>query len=265
MSTILDTIIEQKKLEVARLKEQGTKGERQIPVRSFTAQLNNQHMNIISEIKRASPSKGIINADVNPIKQAKEYERLGASAISVLTDEQFFKGSMKDLQDVATSVSLPVLCKDFMIDELQIDEAYINGASIILLIVAALSNERLHSLYKHAKQLGLEVLVEVHDEGEMKQALELGASVIGVNNRNLKTFDVDLETTGRLASLIENKETVLIAESGLQTGQDVAQVEKLGASVILVGETLMRAEDLSSTFSELQVPFTSKKDAPSCS
>lgn len=265
MSTILDKIISQKKIEAASLKERGIQEERHIPVRSFKEQLTNKHMNIISEIKRASPSKGLINADVDPVAQAKEYARLGASAISVLTDEQFFKGSMADLRAVSQTVKLPVLCKDFMIDRLQIDEAYANGASIILLIVAALDDDTLHDLYKHAKSLGLEVLVEVHDEEEMKRALKLGADVIGVNNRNLKTFEVDLENTGRLASLASDKDIIFVSESGIQTEQDVVQVEKLGAACILVGETLMRSDDLQATFANLQVPFTSKKGTKSCS
>ncbi|WLV25080.1 indole-3-glycerol phosphate synthase TrpC [Aciduricibacillus chroicocephali] len=263
MSTILDKIIDQKRIEVAALKELGITAERKIPVRSFKKQLNDKQMNIISEIKRASPSKGLINGDVDPVAQAKEYARLGASAISVLTDEQFFKGSMEDLQAVADAVELPILCKDFMIDELQIDEAYANGASIILLIVAALDDNKLSSLYSHAKSLDLEVLVEVHDAEEMERALKLNPEIVGVNNRNLKTFEVDLENTGKLASLAAGKDIIFISESGIKTRADVATVEKLGASCILAGETLMRADDLETTFHTLQVPFT--KDHSSCS
>jgi len=264
MSTILDDIIRQKEIEVAQLQELILTEQRTIPIRSFKEQLNSGHMNIISEIKRASPSKGTIRAEVDPVAQAKKYEALGASAISVLTDEKFFKGSMDDLRQVANAVQLPILCKDFMIDKIQIDVAKRAGASIILLIVAALSETQLKELYAYAKAEGLEVLVETHDEAEMEQALALGADVIGVNNRNLKTFDVDLNTTGRLASLTAGRGVTLVSESGIRTQEDVEQVEQLGASVILVGETLMRSDDLPATFKALQVPFRTKKDAPTC-
>lgn len=256
--TILDKIIKQKEIEVAQLKAIGvekTAGN----ILSFKDNFSAEKMNIISEIKRASPSKGTINADVNPVAQAKQYEALGASAISVLTDELFFKGSIDDLRAVAEAVNIPVLCKDFMIDEIQIDRAKAAGASIILLIVAALSEERLTTLFRYAKAEGLEVLVEVHDEIEMKIAIKLGADVIGVNNRNLKTFDVDLGNTEKLASLITDPNTILISESGIRLQEDVVQVSQAGATVILVGETLMRSDDLRTIFDALRIPLPIKK------
>src|SRR5699024_8738257 len=149
---------------------------------------------IISEIKRASPSKGAINTDVDPVKQATAYEALGASAISVLTDKPFFQGSMDDLRAVRAAVDLPILCKDFMIDPIQIDEAKAAGANMILLIAAALDDAALKSLYTYSLEQGLEVLCEVHNESEMERVLSLGATIIGINNRDLNTFTVDLNT-----------------------------------------------------------------------
>lgn len=256
MSTILDIIMKQKAIEIEEFKKLKELPARKNPILSFKEQLKTKHMNIIAEIKRASPSKGAINEHIDPVKQAKQYESLGANAISVLTDEQFFKGSMIDLKNVAEAVTIPVLCKDFVKDPIQIDVAKAYGASIILLIVAALSDEILLTLYKHAKDADLEVLVEVHNKEEMERALKLNASIIGINNRDLKTFDVDLEITGNLAKMIENKNTTLVSESGIQTSLDVEQVERLGAEVILVGETFMRSDNLSQTFTDFQVPFT---------
>ena len=213
-------------------------------------------MSIISEIKRSSPSKGPIQMEVDPVSQAKKYESLGAAAISVLTDKTFFNGSMDDLRAVREAVDLPILCKDFMIDKVQIDQAKAAGANIILLIVAALDHETLTSLYSYAKALDLEVLVEVHNEDEMERALNLDAKIIGINNRDLKTFEVDLGTTEALATMVMDPETILISESGIRTRADVVEVESAGASVILVGETFMRSDDLSATFAELRVPLT---------
>ncbi|HIS29424.1 MAG TPA: indole-3-glycerol phosphate synthase TrpC [Candidatus Avamphibacillus intestinigallinarum] len=259
MSTILDKIIKQKEKEVATFKRGVTLPKRTIPIHSFVNTLNDTHMNIISEIKRASPSKGMINEHVNPVQQAEAYVTNGAQAISVLTDETFFKGSMDDLKAVAEHVDVPVLCKDFIIDPIQIDVAKAYGASMILLIVTALDLSTLQSLYTYAKEAGLEVLVEVHNEDEMKQAIKLDPTIIGINNRDLKTFAVDLKNTGRLANLVTNDETILISESGIQSREDVIEVESLGADAILIGETLMRADSLTEAFQRLQVPFTTQK------
>lgn len=259
MSTILDKIIQQKEIEVASFKRGVTLPKRNIPIHSFMNGLNDTHMNIISEIKRASPSKGMINEHVDPVQQAEQYVANGAQAISVLTDETFFKGSMDDLKAVAERVNVPVLCKDFIIDSVQIDIAKAYGASMILLIVSALDVSTLKSLYAYAKESGLEVLVEVHNEEEMQQAIELDSSIIGINNRDLKSFNVDLKNTGRLADLVKNKETILISESGIKSREDVIEVESLGADAILIGETLMRADSLTEAFQSLQVPFTTNK------
>lgn len=256
--TILDEIIFEKEKEVSFLKKYYQKNERisQKSVASiYDSFRSSKQMNIIAEIKRASPSKGNINIDVDPIAQAKQYQELGANAISVLTDGSFFKGSMNDLQAIREVVDLPILCKDFMIDLIQIDRAKEFGANIILLIVAALSKQRLEELYRYAKSLHLDVLVEVHNEEELETALQIGANIIGINNRNLKTFAVDLAVTERLAKRIDRDEVLIIGESGIKNKQDVERMKKAGAKGILVGETLMSSPDLSPTFQQLQIPL----------
>ncbi|WP_176449088.1 indole-3-glycerol phosphate synthase TrpC [Lentibacillus sp. CBA3610] len=256
--TILDKIVQQKQKEVEQLNKQPVPDAPVAAVKAPSiAQTfhNTDRMNIIAEIKRASPSKGSIDLDVDPVSQAKLYAANGAGAISVLTDETFFKGSMNDLRAVREAVDVPLLCKDFFIDELQIDHAKSAGASIILLIVAAISSSRLRELYAYAKEQVLDVLCEVHDDDEMITALDLGADIIGINNRNLKTFEVDLNTTRLLASMVTNPDTILISESGMKTRENVAFAARNGASAVLVGETLMRADDLSQTISELKIPL----------
>ncbi|RDW21205.1 indole-3-glycerol phosphate synthase TrpC [Oceanobacillus chungangensis] len=210
-------------------------------------------MAVISEIKRSSPSKGEIKMTVDPVTQAKQYEAYGAAAISVLTDKPFFNGTMDDLRAVREAVDLPILCKDFIIHRIQIDQAKAAGASIILLIVAALSTTDLENLYYYARSLDLEVLVEVHNEEEMKTTLQLNPEIIGINNRNLKTFEVNLETTEKLAAMLTNPNTILISESGMKTAADVVRARDAGAKAILVGETLMRADNLEQTFQKLKV------------
>ncbi|MFE4898072.1 indole-3-glycerol phosphate synthase TrpC [Peribacillus butanolivorans] len=256
MDNILTKIIEQKKVEVAQLKEMGLDdGEMINTVRpSLVEKLKTaKSIAVIAEIKRASPSKGDIKMNVDPIEQALSYEKGGAAAISILTDEVFFKGSIADLKNVSQAIQIPRLCKDFIIDEIQIDRAYQAGATIILLIVAALSKERLHDLYQYAKHKGLDVLTEVHDEAELKQALELNAELIGINNRNLKTFEVDLAVTERLAKLLDPNRHIIISESGIKTKEDVQRVKEAGARGILVGETLMISPNLPNTMAELQM------------
>ena len=258
MENILTEIIEKKKVEVARLKEAGIpRAEKALSTRPSLVEVlkTSASISIIAEIKRASPSKGAIKMDVDPINQALSYEKGGAAAISVLTDESFFKGTIDDLRNVSQIVKIPRLCKDFIIDEIQIDRAFHAGATIILLIVAALSKERLHELYQYAKSIGLEVLTEVHDEAELNQALDLKPELIGINNRNLKTFEVNLAVTERLAKLLDPKHHIIISESGIKTKADVQRVQKAGARGILVGETLMTATNLPNTMNELQVNF----------
>ncbi|WP_404451048.1 indole-3-glycerol phosphate synthase TrpC [Virgibacillus necropolis] len=256
--TILNKIIAQKEKVVAQLQSDGIDQSNDHLKEIKPIFPSRNYMQIIAEIKRSSPSKGAIDMAVDPVMQAKQYERLGASAISVLTDQTFFNGSMEDLRAVRSAVNLPLLCKDFMIDQIQIDQAKQAGANIILLIVAALSESKLHELYHYAKQENLEVLCEVHDEAEMEVAIKLGANIIGINNRNLKTFEVDLSVTERLASMVNDPSTILISESGIRSRDDVERAAQAGAKGILVGETLMRSEDLAATFFDLQVPLLVK-------
>ncbi|QBP42807.1 indole-3-glycerol phosphate synthase TrpC [Paenisporosarcina antarctica] len=255
--TILEQILEVKKQEVEELLKQRPFKLTQAPVEKpslFKTLYNAQHLHVISEIKRASPSKGLIEGNVNPVQQALAYERAGAAAISVLTDQQFFRGSMADLQAVSVAVGLPVLCKDFIIHHLQIEQAKRAGASIILLIVAALEQEKLHELFDYATTLDLEVLVEVHDLEELQRALSIEAKLIGVNNRNLKTFEVDLARTAEIAAHFPfHEQRVLISESGIQDAADAVTVSRVGARAVLVGETLMRSKNIGETLRSFHV------------
>jgi indole-3-glycerol phosphate synthase len=256
MGTILEQILSQKKIEVKRLKEMDL---------DTTYSANNQNYSlirhlqkeeslaVIAEFKRASPSKGSINLSLDPASQAKSYEQGGAAAISVLTDAHFFKGSFHDLNAVREAVNLPILCKDFIIDKIQIDFAKYYGANIILLIAAALTKAELADLNSYAKLHDLEVLVEVHGEEDLDKALSIRPQLIGINNRNLKTFEVDLEVTERLAPIIQSSDTLIISESGIFSRNDALRVRKAGANGVLVGEALMRSENLPSSFKELRV------------
>ena len=240
---ILDRIIETKRAEVLQLKLTGVERiDRDVLKPSIKQRLAGADLSVIAEIKRASPSKGVISLDVDVVAQAKQYEASGATVISVLTDETYFKGSMDDLAAVAAAVDIPVLCKDFIIDRIQIDRAKAHGARLILLIVAALEQETLADLYAYAYAEGLEVLVEVHDEEELRRAEAIGAQIIGINNRNLKKFEVDLQTSVRL--LEQNQPDVRYSsESGIKTLEEARLLHAAGADGILVGETLMRADD----------------------
>ena len=205
---------------------------------------------VIAEVKKASPSAGTIVADFNPLSQAREYARGGAHALSVLTDERYFGGHLSYLKQIREQVDLPLLRKDFILDELQVYESVVAGADAILLIVASLSDGELMSLYNKAKSCQLDVLVEVHDLREMERALDLGADLIGINNRNLKTFEVDLGTTERLSEEIPN-DTVGVSESGIKSGEEVRRVRACGMNAVLVGETLMRAKNVPEKLAEL--------------
>jgi indole-3-glycerol phosphate synthase len=196
---------------------------------------------IIAELKKASPSKGLIRADFHPSELARELERAGATALSVLTDEEFFQGSLGYLEQASAATSLPCLRKDFMVDEFQILEARAHGADAILLIVAALEQRELSAFAHIAHEHDLDVLCEVHDEGELQRALDAGCDLVGVNSRDLKTFKVDLTTALRLGEKIPT-ECVRVAESGIHSGADVAQLRAAGYDAFLIGESLMRAE-----------------------
>lgn len=250
--TFLEEILAKKAQEVAEMPIEKAELDRQKPYFHDFLKANKDAVQLIAEVKRASPSKGAINLDVDPVAQAKSYEAAGAGAISVLTDQQFFKGDIEDLRAVAEAVSIPVLCKDFIISEKQLIRAKNAGASIVLLIVAALSEEDLATLYKQATALDLEVLVEVHNEVELEIAERLGATLIGVNNRDLHSFVVDIAVSERVAEEFSLAETFYISESGFREPADVARVAK-AFSVILVGEALMRAENVEQAASALKV------------
>ncbi len=257
---ILDTIVTEKKLEVAKLQERtisaadlkaalAARGDR----RDFFGALEKPKRGpvaLIAEVKKASPSAGVICADFDPVRIAKQYEAAGASCLSVLTDQKFFQGSLEYLKQIRQAVRLPLLRKDFVIDERQILEAVEWGADAILLIVAILTDEQLKKFHELATHAGLAALVEVHDEGEMDRALKIGAQLIGVNNRNLKTFKVDLATTEHLAAKLHDGQ-LLVAESGIHARADVERVAAAGAKAILVGESLMRHPDIGVKVQEL--------------
>jgi indole-3-glycerol phosphate synthase len=265
--TILERIVEEKKREVARLPDKAVtpallqeamraRGE----LRDFTAALRaagRGRIALIAEIKKASPSAGLIRENFDPVAIAKEYQAAGASCLSVLTDEKFFQGSLDYLQQVRRAVRPPLLRKDFVIDERQILEAIKWGADAVLLIAAILTDTELKRLHALATAGGLSVLVEVHDAAELDRAVAIGADLIGVNNRDLRTFKVDLGTTERLAERLRatasapGEEPLLVAESGIHSRHDVERVARAGARAILVGESLMRHSDLGLKVREL--------------
>lgn len=199
-------------------------------------------LGVIAEVKKASPSVGLIDPDFDPVRQAKRYLDGGASCLSILTDEKYFQGSLGYLKEISRFSGAPLLRKDFTIHEVQIHEASVAGADAILLIVAALDDDTLRRLYDEAKAFMLDVLVEVHDLREMERALDLGADLIGVNNRNLKTFEVDLAATETLAEEVPD-DVLLVSESGIKTPEDAMRVLEAGANAVLIGESLMRADD----------------------
>lgn len=255
MSTILNRILDVKRTELADLAKLSLAEQSPRIKRSFIDKIREANeMKIIAEFKRASPSKGDINPNLNPQEQAQSYEQFGADAISVLTDASFFKGSFADLQAVRAVVDLPILCKDFVIDPIQIDTAYKAGADIVLLIAAALEKSKLIELYQYASEKNLEVLVEIHDEEDFEKANAANARLMGINNRNLKTFEVNLATTEQLAPLVLQTGASLISESGIKTVSDVICVQTAGARGILVGETFMTAPNLQDTFKQLKQP-----------
>lgn len=251
MGTILTKIIEQKRREVEELYATYKPVREERKTHSLVKALKT--FTVIAEMKRASPSKGDINLHADVKEQVQLYEQGGAGAVSILTDGQFFKGSFHDLQTAREHVNLPLLCKDFIIDEIQIDRAYEAGADIILLIVSALSEERLAELYNYVNELGLEAIVEVHNEAELEVAMRLQPHVIGINNRNLKTFEVDLYVTEALGRKLNERNLCWISESGIHTKEDIVRVKQAGANGILVGEACMTAPSIDTFFQMLKV------------
>jgi indole-3-glycerol phosphate synthase len=207
-------------------------------------------INIIAECKRRSPSRGVLRPDYNPVTIARSYESAGAAAISVLTEPTFFDGSLEHLSAVRAAVATPLLRKDFLISEYQLLEARAAGADAVLLIVAALTDEELHGLLTAARSLGLDALVEVHDDLELSRAIAAGAEVIGVNNRNLRTLAVDVEASERLISNMPSH-VVAVSESGLKTSADLRRLRQCGYSAFLIGERFMTAPDPGALLAEL--------------
>ncbi|MCP5522198.1 MAG: indole-3-glycerol phosphate synthase TrpC [Verrucomicrobiales bacterium] len=254
---ILDTIVAQKRREITALPDAEVSAARlrdvlarRGGVRDFLAALRQPRAGdvaLIAEVKKASPSAGVIRPDFDPVAIARTYADAGASCLSVLTDEQFFQGSLDYLRAIREVVDLPLLRKDFVIDSRQVLEAAEAGADAILLIVAILDDELLRRLLELVVEAGLTALVEVHDEAELERAVAAGAQLVGVNNRNLKTFTVDLATTeqlaARLAGALSAGEKLLVAESGIHSRGDVERLKACGAGAILVGESLMRQPD----------------------
>ena len=212
--------------------------------------LGPEKLGLIAEVKKASPSAGIISEEFDPVLQAKKYASAGASAISVLTDEKYFSGKLEYLVKIKQEVGIPVLRKDFSIDEAQIYEASVAGADAILLIVAALEQDHLKRLLDCAYTYQLEVLMEVHDLRELERALETDARIIGVNNRNLKTFEVDLKNTEKISEEVPD-DIYFVSESGIKTPDDAALVAGWGADAVLVGESLMRSDDVNLAVREI--------------
>lgn len=251
----LQQILDVKQTEVAKLLPHidtlRREALRRDDFRSFTMAVDRgkDALGLIAEVKKASPSVGLIVENFNPIQIAREYERAGATAISVLTDEQFFQGKLEYMTDVRREVGIPVLRKDFIVHPVQIYEAVCAGADAILLIVAALEQKALKELMDTAEAFQLEVLMEVHSLEELDRALDLEAKIIGINNRNLATFEVDLATTEILSEQAPD-EVLLVAESGIKTGADSRRMFASGVNALLVGESLMRAPNIGAAVRE---------------
>lgn len=254
---ILDAIVAYKREELEEIKARRPLSELRAdagstpPAGDFAAALAAPGVRLIAEIKRASPSKGVFRAELDPVAQARTYVENGACAISVLTDERFFQGHLDDLRQVKrTYPAVPVLRKDFLIDPYQVYEARAAGADAVLLIVAVLADDLLADLLSLTHELGMDALAEIHNEDELNQALRTEPRVIGINNRDLRDFTVDLRTTERLRQLIPDG-TIVVAESGIHSAADVQRLARAGVDAILVGEALVTAEDTAAKVREL--------------
>ncbi len=264
--TILDKILAQKSLEIleathepAWLAQIEHYAHTASPPRDFLAAVQRDTVALIAEVKKASPSKGVLIENFDPVALGKIYADNGAAAISVLTDEKFFQGKLRDLRLVREAVNVPVLRKDFIIDEYQVYEGRAAGADAMLLIVMALEDTHLRALHGLITALGMAALVEVHNEQELERALKIGARLVGVNNRDLRTFHEDITTTERLAKRVP-PEVTLVAESAIRSADDVRRMGDCGARAVLVGESLVRAGDIAA-----QVKAFSRQPRPSFS
>ncbi len=245
---MLEKIIENKREELKSLEIYPHK--RLKPVLSFVESLRTKP--VIAEVKKASPSLGDINTEAVPADQAAAYERLGAGAVSVLCDKKFFKGSIYDLASVAAAVNLPVLCKDFIIDERQVQNAYNAGADCILLMASVLDKKALKYLAGKARALGLEILFEIHAEEEAEAVMECAPALVGVNNRNLKTLQIDMEYGARMLKSLRGS-YLKVAESGMKTPSDVAMMRAAGADAFLIGSGLMSSDNMEELFRDIMV------------
>jgi len=257
---ILNTILQRKSEEIAErsaivsMQEMSERAQAADPVRGFVAAIEQRIANdqsaVIAEIKKASPSKGILRENFDPAAIAQSYQQHGAACLSVLTDKDFFQGSEDFLQQARNACSLPVIRKDFIIDPYQVLEARAINADCILLIVAALDDDRLQELLKQAHELQMDVLMEVHDDAELERALKSGARLIGINNRNLRTFDTALSTTIDMLDKIPD-DRIVVTESGIDTAQDVQLMRDHKVNTFLVGEAFMKADDPGEKLAEL--------------
>ena len=254
---ILDRIVKSTEKRVAALKQTAScetlKAQAKMPEQPFAFEkaLSGEGIAFICEVKKASPSKGVIAVDFPYLKIAKEYEAAGAAAISVLTEPEFFQGANAYLTEIKKNVSIPVLRKDFIIDEIQIYESSLMGADAILLICSILEAEQIIKYIRIADSLGLSALVEAHDEAEVKKAINAGARIIGVNNRNLKTFEVDVNNSVRFRRLVP-PEIRFVSESGIKTPNDIKILHENGVNAVLIGETLMISGDKWGKLQELR-------------
>ncbi|MBR1555070.1 MAG: indole-3-glycerol phosphate synthase TrpC [Oscillospiraceae bacterium] len=254
---ILDDICKQRQIQLDAEKERIFPAEMRslaenAPQKAgFIKALETSGLSCICEVKKASPSKGLIRPDFHPVELAKEYESAGADCISCLTEEHYFQGNSQYLKNIADTVSIPILRKDFVIDEYQIYEAKYLGASAVLLIAAVLEFSRMKSYFDLAHELGLDCLIEVHTREEMETVQKLNPKLIGVNNRNLKTFEVNLSATAELASMRQAGQ-LLVSESGIKNNADMKTVRKNGADAVLIGETLMRSDNITETLHALR-------------
>ncbi len=257
MTTILDTIVEKKREQVAAREAECPMAELESrladapAVRGFVDAIRQSHdVALIAEIKKASPSAGVIREDFEPVELATTYAEAGATCLSCLTDEPFFQGRLEDLVSIRERVERPVLRKDFLLERYQLLEARVAGADAVLLIAECLERGQLRDLYRAAGELGLDVLLEIYEPENLERALELDPPLLGINNRNLKTFETDLGHTLRLGADLPET-TMLVAESGIRSRRDVEFLAAGGVQAILVGETLMRAESVAEKTREL--------------
>ncbi|MBU4427347.1 MAG: indole-3-glycerol phosphate synthase TrpC [Desulfobacterales bacterium] len=254
MNPRLAEILAEKRKEVARLKKRGLstfRSDNLPPIRDFKGAISVPgRIGLIAEIKFASPSAGMIREGADALSVARIYEDSGAAAISLLTDKRFFGGDIDQLPHLKRAVSLPILRKDFVMDEVQVKESFLYGADAILLIARILSRQQLKKLVDMCKKLGLSALTEIHDRHDLEKALDCGAEIIGINNRDLDTFDVDPRVTLELAPLVPER-CIAVSESGISSGDDIRLFRKYGVSAVLVGTSLMRSDDIKLKAQEL--------------